>query len=114
MSDLEKSRIVRVLEEATPEFEKLDWLEQVVLFGPALDDQPLDSDVDLLLVTSRTLSGREKEEATERLKPMLERRVKQPFSLRITTVHALESLRGRQVGSARHLSGRHVSVFQRD
>lgn len=110
----DKVRIVRQLEEATPEFEKLEWLKQVVVFGPALDDRPLDSDVDLLLVANRTLSGREKEEATERLKPMLERRVKQPFSLRITTDHALESERGRHVGSARHLARRHVSVFHRD
>ena len=114
MSEQEKARIVSELEEAVPEFEKLEWLKQVVVFGPALEDEPLDSDVDLLLVADRTLSGREKEEATRRLKPMLERRVKQPLSLRITTTHALESLRGQQVGSARHLKSRHVSVFQRD
>ena len=109
----DKLRIVRALQEAIPEFEKLEWLSQVVVFGPALEE-PLDSDVDLLLVANRTLSGREKEEATERLKPMLERRVRQPFSLRITTAHALESLRGREVGSARHLKRRHVSVFARE
>lgn len=114
MTEKNRSRIVRELEEAVPEFEKLEWLRQVVVFGPALEDEPLDSDVDLLLVSDRTLSGREKEEATRRLKPMLERRVKQPFSLRIATTHSLESLRSRQVGSARHLKGRHVSVFQRD
>ena len=114
MSDKDKARIVRELEEAEPEFEKLEWLQQVVLFGPALEDEPLDSDVDLLLVTDRTLSGREKEEATQRLKTSLERRVKQPLSLRIATAHTLEGLRSQQVGTARYLKGRHVSVFRRD
>ena len=54
---MKQSTLIRQLKEAAPEFEKLSWLEEVVLFGPALQEDPIDTDVDLLLITGSCYSG---------------------------------------------------------
>ena len=110
---MKQAQLIRTLEAAAPEFARHDWLEEAVVFGVALTDDPVDSDVDVLLIARRTPSAREAQEATEKLRPLLESRVRQPLALRITTLHQLESPRGRNVGYGRHLRGQHLSVFRR-
>ena len=110
---MKQSTLIRQLKEAAPEFEKLSWLEEVVLFGPALQEDPIDTDVDLLLITGRTLLAREMQELTERLQHFLEQRLKQPLDLRITTTQALDSPRAGDVGYGRILRHPTVSVFRR-
>lgn len=110
---MKQSMLIRELEEAATEFEKLSWLEEVVLFGSALQDDPIDMDVDLLLITGRTLLARERRELTERLQRFLEQRLKQPLDLRITTARTLDSPRAEGVGYGRVFRHQTVSVFRR-
>lgn len=111
---MRQSEMIRKLEAATPEFEKLDWLSEVIVFGAALSEDPVDTDVDVLFITTRTLSGREMQEARQRLQPLLEDRVRQPLGLRITSERALETTRAQEVGYGRHLRERYLSIFRRE
>jgi predicted nucleotidyltransferase len=110
---MDTESLIRRLTQATPEFEMLDWLEEVVLFGPALAEEPVDDDVDLLLVARRTLSTEEMKDARNRLQEVLEERVQQSIALRISTSHALETPRSRGVGTARIFKHQTVSIFRR-
>ncbi len=110
---MRQSEMIRKLEEATLEFEKLDWLSEVIVFGAALTEDPVDTDVDVLFITTRTLSAREMQEARQRLQPLLEGRVRQPLELRISSQHALGTLRSQEVGYGRHLRERSLSIFRR-
>lgn len=110
---MKREDLIESLTDAAPEFERLDWLEEVVLFGPALEEDPVEDDVDLLLVAHRALSRAEKREATGPLRESLEERVQQPLDLRITTAYALESTRSLRVGHGRILRQPTVSIFRR-
>lgn len=110
---MKQEQLIRSLTEAAVEFEKLEWLHEVVLFGPALQEDPVKDDVDLLLVAHRTLSRAEKRQATVQLREELERRVQQPLDLRITTTYALGTTRSQNVGHGRIFKHETVSVFRR-
>lgn len=111
---MKQQHLIRSLTEATPEFEKLDWLQEVVLFGPALEEDPVEDDVDLLLVAGRALSREEKLQAKSRLRETLEARIQQSLDLRITTSRVLETTRGKNVGPGRIFRHQTYHIFRRE
>ncbi len=111
---MKKQALIRRLRQAAPVFEELEWLDEVVVFGPAARSERIDFDVDVLLIAGRTLSTREHRETTRQVLPRLEDRIQRSLDVRITTARALESPRSSGVGHGRVFREETVSVFRRD